>query len=83
LRFAGIGRPAEPSAVDITADKDAAFCKPLYENQFTGSWTLYDLRALRANFSNYGKIEPELERVIFGYDFAVLIPDPKASHPLD
>jgi hypothetical protein len=83
LHFAGIGRAAEPSGVDIIADKEAAFLKPLYENQLPGSWTLYDLRALRADFSNYGKIEPELERVIFGYDFAVLIPDPKASHALD
>jgi len=38
------------------------------------------LRALRDGFSKYGKIDAELERVIFGYDFVVFIPDAKASH---
>jgi len=83
LHFTGIGRPPEPTVVDITADKGAAFFKPLYENQVAGSWTLYDLRALRAGLSGYGNIDPQLECVIFGYDFAVLIPDPKASHPVE
>jgi hypothetical protein len=33
-------------------------------------------------FGKLGKLDPELERLIFGYDFVVLIPDPKASHAL-
>ena len=35
---------------------------------------------LRQEFSKYGKIDPEPERVIFGHDFVVLIPDAKPSH---
>jgi hypothetical protein len=35
---------------------------------------------LRDGFSKYDKIDPELERVIFGYDFVVFVRDPKAAH---
>ncbi len=82
LHFAGIGKPSEAAPLDLARDKDSPFLffKPLFDVQIENSWTLYDLRALRDSFSKYGKIDPELERVIFGYDFVVLIPDPKASH---
>jgi hypothetical protein len=84
LHFAGIGKPAEAAPLDLAGDKDSPFLflKPLFEAQVENSWTLYDLRALRDGFSKYGKIDPELERVIFGYDFVVFIPDPKASHEI-
>jgi hypothetical protein len=82
LHFAGIGKPSEAAPLDLAGDKDSPFLffKPLFDLQIENSWTLYDLRALRDSFSKYGKIDPELERVIFGYDFVVLISDPKASH---
>jgi|HubBroStandDraft_1064217.scaffolds.fasta_scaffold28830_3 hypothetical protein len=82
LHFAGIGKPAEAAPLDLASDKDSPFLilKPLFDTQVENSWTLYDLRALRDGFSKYGKIDPELERVIFGYDFVVFVPDPKASH---
>jgi hypothetical protein len=84
LRFAGIGKPAEAGPLDLADNKDSPFLffKPLFDTQVENSWTLYDLRALRDGFSKYGKIDPELERVIFGYDFVVFIPDPKASHAI-
>jgi hypothetical protein len=84
LHFAGIGKPPEAAPLDLAGDKDSPFLffKPLFDAQVENSWTLYDLRALRNGFSNYGKIDPELERVIFGYDFAIFIPEPKASHVL-
>ncbi|HZV87165.1 MAG TPA: hypothetical protein VFF95_06440 [Candidatus Binatus sp.] len=84
LRFAGIGKPAEAGPLDLAGDKDSPFLffKPLFDAQLGNSWTLYDLRALRDGFSKYGKIDSELERVIFGYDFVVFIPDPKASHAI-
>jgi hypothetical protein len=82
LHFVGIGKPAEAAALDLAGDKDSPFLffKPLFDAHIDNSWTLYDLRALRDGFAKYGKIDPELERVIFGYDFVVFIPDPKASH---
>ncbi|MGA2097105.1 MAG: hypothetical protein ABSH39_12455 [Candidatus Acidiferrum sp.] len=84
LHFAGVGRPPEAAPLDLAGDKDSDFLffKPLFDLQVENSSTLFDLRALRDGFSKYGKIDPELERVIFGYDFVVLIPDPKASHPI-
>jgi hypothetical protein len=84
LHFVGIGKPAEAAPLDLAAAKDSPFLffKPLFDAQLENSWTLYDLRALRDGFSKYGKIDPELERVIFGYDFVVFIPDPKASHAI-
>jgi hypothetical protein len=82
LHFVGIGKPAEAAPLDLAGDKASPFLffKPLFDIQIDNSWTLYDLRALRDGFSKYGKMDSELERVIFGYDFVVLIPDPKASH---
>jgi hypothetical protein len=82
LHFVGIGKPAEAAPLDLAAEKDSPFLflKPLFDAQVENSWTLYDLRALRDGFSKYGKIDPELERVIFGYDFVVFVPDPKAAH---
>ncbi len=85
LRFAGIGRAFQPVPLDLAAGKDSdfLFLKPLFDNQIENLWTLYDLRGLRDHFRRYGKIDPELERIIFGFDFVVLIPDPKASHSLE
>jgi hypothetical protein len=82
LHFVGIGKPAEAAPLDLPGDKDSPFLffKPLFEALLENSWTLYDLRALRDGFSKYPKIDPELERVIFGYDFIVFIPDAKPSH---
>jgi hypothetical protein len=84
LHFAGIGKPAEAAPLDLPGDKDSPFLflKPLFDAHVENSWTLYDLRALRDGFQKFGKIDPELERVIFGYDFVVFIPDPKASHAI-
>lgn len=84
LHFAGVGKPAEAAPLDIRGDQDSPFLffKPLFDALVENSWTLYDLRALRDGFSRYGKIDAELERVIFGYDFVVFIPDPKASHAI-
>jgi hypothetical protein len=82
LHFVGIGKPAEAAPLDLRGDKDSPFLffKPLFDALLENSWTLYDLRALRDGFSKYPKIDPELERVIFGYDFIVFIPDAKPSH---
>jgi hypothetical protein len=84
LHFAGIGKPAEAAPLDLRGAQDSPFLffKPLFDALVSNSWTLYDLRALRDGFSKYGKIDPELERVIFGYDFLVFIPDPQASHAI-
>ena len=85
LRFAGVGKPSKPARFDLPGDKDSdfLFLKPLFDTQVAGSWTVYDLRSLRTDFSKYGKIDRELERVISGYDFVVLLPDARPSHEMD
>ncbi|MGA8267847.1 MAG: hypothetical protein WB787_08785 [Candidatus Acidiferrales bacterium] len=84
LQFAGIGKPSGEAPVDLAGDPDSGFkyFKPLFDNMLADSWTLYDLRVLRDHFGKYGKVDPELERTIFGYEFVVLIPDPTPSHDL-
>jgi hypothetical protein len=59
-----------------------AFLAPFFTQQIAKSWTLFDLRPLRAEFDTFGKLDPEMERMIFGYDFLVLVADPRPEHPL-
>lgn len=83
LRAAGVGRPAAPQPLDLAHDKDSDYkvLAPFFA-ELGKDWTLFDLRTLRPQLGKLGPIDPELERVIFGFDFLVLIPDPKPSHPL-
>jgi hypothetical protein len=46
---------------------------PVIAGQLPNSWTLYDLRKLR--FQNLAGIDPDLARVIDGYDLLVVIPE--------
>jgi hypothetical protein len=80
--FAGIGRPFQAAPLDLANDKDSefSFMAPFLANSIENQWTIFDLRALRNKFHSYGKLDPEIERLTFGMDFVVLIPDPKASH---
>jgi hypothetical protein len=82
--FAGIGKPFQAAPLDLANDKDSefSFMGPFLSNQVENQWTLFDLRPLRNKFGSYGKVDPELERLIFGMDFVVLIPDPKASREI-
>ena len=84
LRFAGIGRPAAPAPLNLAEDKDSDFLylKPMFENLLQEGFTLFDLRGFRPGFRSLGPVDREMERLIFGYDFLVLIPHPAASHPL-
>jgi erythromycin esterase-like protein len=85
LAFAGIGKPGAVASLDLKSDPrgDFNFLAPMFDNMLAGSWTMYDMRGLRPHFGAYGKLDTELERVIFGYDFVVLVPDPAASHDLE
>jgi hypothetical protein len=84
LRFAGIGRPAAPAPLNLAEDKDSDFLylKPMFDNLFAEGSTVFDLRGFRPGFHSLGPVDGEMERLIFGYDFLVLIPDPAPSHPL-
>jgi len=82
LRFAGIGRLPAPAPLNLAEDKDSDFLylKPMFDNLLADGFTVFDLRAFRPEFRSLGPVDREMERLIFGYDFLVLIPHPAASH---
>lgn len=82
--FAGIGKPDAEVPLDLAGDAHSPliWAKPLYDNLLEKSWTLFNTRSLREKFSSFSGVDPELERMIFAYDYVILIPDPTASHPL-
>ena len=81
LRFAGIGRPYQPADFNLAEDKDSdfLFLKPMFDNLESGGWTMFDLRGLRKGFRSLEPVDKEMERIIFGYDLLVLIPNATPS----
>jgi hypothetical protein len=72
-----------PVALDLRESGGPyAFLAPFFAAQLAKSWTLFDLRPLRGEFDSFGKLDPEMERLIFGYDFLVLVADPRPEHAL-
>jgi len=71
----GPGQPARAIAKEATPGPLA----PLYAKAYPGAWTVFDLRPLRREFDRFGPVDRELERLIFGYDLVVLIPEVTAS----
>jgi hypothetical protein len=78
LHFAGVGKPAQASPLNLAEDKDSdfLFLKPMFENMASDGYTLFDLRGMRENFKSLGPIATDMERMIYGYDFLVLVPNP-------
>jgi hypothetical protein len=81
LRFAGIGRPYQPADFNLAEDKDSdfLFLKPMFDNLEPEGWTMFDLRGLRKGFRSLEPVDKEMERIIFGYDLLVLIPNATPS----
>jgi hypothetical protein len=53
-------------------DKQYTWLTPAVKAANQGSWTLYDLRQLR--FDRVAELDRDWERVVYGYDLLVLIP---------
>ena len=82
LEVAGVARTPRPVALDLTKPgSDFGFLAPFFAAMEPHGWTLFDLRGFRPHFRKLGPLDPELERVIFGYDFLLLVPDPRPEHP--
>jgi hypothetical protein len=81
--FAGIGKPYAEAPLDLAGDANSqlGWAKPLFANLLEKNWTVFNTRNLREKFSGFSGIDPEMERMIFAYDFIVLIPEATASHP--
>jgi hypothetical protein len=54
--------------------------KPAVDNQVPNAWTLYDLRSLR--FHKLGTVDPDMERLIYGYDLLVIVPELTPANPV-
>jgi hypothetical protein len=80
--FAGIGKPWRTATYDLQDDDHARFhyLAPFVAQMDPGGTTLYDLRPLRTHFASMGIADRDYERLVYGYDFLVLIanttPDP-------
>lgn len=75
LAYGGVGLPYKPAEFDYSAkDSPYLFLKPAFENLEPSGWTLFDLRPLRGTFGSLGQVDPDIEKIIFGYDLLVLIP---------
>jgi erythromycin esterase-like protein len=85
LRFAGLSKPAQPVELNLIEEKGSrfAFLEPIAANLEPEGFTLVDLRAFRRDFSALGPVDREMERLIFGYDFLVLIPEAVPSAPIN
>jgi hypothetical protein len=81
LRFAGIGRPYQAGDFNLAEDKDSdfLFLKSMFDNLESTDWTMFDLRGLRKGFRSLEPVDKEMERLIFGYDLLVLIPNATPS----
>ena len=70
--------PGQPDRA-VTKDVAPGPLAPLYAEAYPGVWTAFDLRPLRREFASFGHVDRDLERLIFGYDILVLIPDVTAQ----
>lgn len=79
-KFAGIGKPWANASYQLgDQDHDTfAFLTPFVRLTAT-SPMLYDLRMLRKHFSDVGIADKEYERMVYGYDFLLLIPNTTAD----
>lgn len=71
----GPGQPDRAVAKDVAPD----FLAPFYADAYPEGWTVFDLRPLRSKFASFGHVDRNLERLIFGYDMLVLIPEVTAQ----
>ena len=79
LHYAKVGSPYEPGTFDLTNESSYAFMKPMFDLLLAKSWTMYDLRPLRDGFDSLGSTGEDMERLVFGYDILVLIPETSPS----
>jgi hypothetical protein len=79
LRFGGIGKAMIPAPIDMIGpgQSDFPFAKPIFEGAMKdkSQWSLFDFRSLRDYIDHQKDADPMLVRMIFGYDFAVIIPE--------
>jgi len=82
LAFSGPGKPMKATPIKLTSkDSPLPGVKPLIEiaARHPDSWSLFDLRP---KFSSLGRVEPEMEKVLYGFDLVIVVPKGEASHEI-
>ncbi len=70
--YSGYDRPLKFEPFDMVQDDDYKWLKPAIDAKKAESWTLFDLRGLRFRQLN---LDADWQRVVYGYDLLVLIPE--------
>jgi hypothetical protein len=78
--YAGYQRPMKLEPFVMVQDDDYHWLKPAVDNQVPNAWTLYDLRNLR--FQKLGAVDPDMERLIYGYDLLIIVPELTPANPI-
>ncbi len=78
--YGGYNRPMKLEPFVMAEDDDYHWLKPAVDNQVQNGWTLYDLRNLR--FQKLGAVDPNMERVIYGYDLLLIVPELTPAHAI-
>ncbi len=73
LGYAGYGKPYAPETFEMVKDKDYVFMKPFFDAATPDSWALYDLRKFR--HTSIGKLSNNMERLVYGFDLLIVIPE--------
>jgi hypothetical protein len=71
--FAGYDQPTRLEKFVMDEDPDYLWLRPAVDNQVLNGWTLYDLRKLR--FTKLGPLDASMERMIYGYDLLIIVPE--------
>ena len=78
--YGGYDRPTKLEKFVIDEDHDYRWLKPAVDSQSPNAWTLYDLRKLR--FTELGPVDSDMERMVYGYDLLVIIPEVTPADPI-
>jgi len=83
LSFQAVGKPMKSTPVDaLSSDFALHSLKPFVETALQYEpWSLFDLRQLRSLLETKSA-DPELQRLVYGFDLLVILPHPTASHEL-
>jgi hypothetical protein len=76
----GYERPTKVEKFVLTDEDNYRWLKPAIDNQVSNAWTLYDLRKLRS--TKTGAVDPGMERLIYGYDLLVIVPELTPADPV-
>lgn len=79
--YGGYERPTKLDNFVTDEESEYRWLKPAIDNRLPGAWTLFDLRRLR--LLNLGPLDPGLERLLYGYDFLVIVPELTPADPIE